>query len=147
MKIRLGTKDDWAILADIWLRVSLKAHDFVDASYWMSRRDELEVKYLPLSQTYVCIDDEEIIGFISMVDDYLAALFIDEAYQGKGYGAALVEYVKRNRRSIMLKVFMNNKSAYQFYLKQGFIVEQELVDQETNEGEYVMVWNRMEWIK
>jgi putative acetyltransferase len=144
LKIKLGTNEDWSLIADIWLRVSLSAHHFIDASYWMSRRTELEVKYLPLAQTYVCVDEGEIIGFVSMVDDYLAALFIEEAYQGKGYGAQLVEYVKRNRKSIMLKVFMKNTSAFQFYLKQGFIVEQELVDQETNEGEYVMVWSQTE---
>lgn len=144
MNIRPSTREEWGILAEMWLRVSLKAHHFIDQPYWISKKTEMEEKYLPLSQTYVCVDEGEIVGFISMVNDYMAALFIEETYQSKGYGHQMVEYVKQCRETIMLKVFVKNAVAYHFYLKQGFVVDQELVDQETNESEYVMIWRKID---
>lgn len=142
MKIRPSTREEWGLLEEMWLRVSLKAHHFIDQSYWISKKTEMEEKYLPLSQTYVCEDEGKIVGFISMVNDLLAALFIEETYQSKGYGYQMVEYVKQDRDTIKLKVFEKNELAYHFYLKQRFVVDQVLIDQETNESEYDMIWRK-----
>ena len=142
MNIRPGTQEDWSYLADMWLRVSLQAHHFIDRTYWEVSKRDMEVMYLPQSQTYVGEHEGQIVGFISMVDDYLAALFIEEQYQSRGYGQQFVEFVKRDRESITLKVFAKNASAYRFYSKQGFVVEQELIDQDTNESEFVMIWRK-----
>jgi len=62
-------------------------------------------KYLPQSETYVAIKNQEMVGFISMVDNYLAALFVKTELQGKGIGTALLNFIKGNRNNIELKVF------------------------------------------
>lgn len=64
----------------------------------------MENKYLPLAQNYVIMQDEHTIGgFVSMIDEYLAALFIRA--QRKGYGKLLLDWVKQQHAEIQLKVF------------------------------------------
>lgn len=81
--IREYRKAEIDILVDIWYQSSLIAHDFIDKDYWKSKREEMKEKYLPMSENYVISKNAEIMGFISMVDNYLAALFIKAKYQGK----------------------------------------------------------------
>ncbi|CAM3546297.1 GNAT family N-acetyltransferase [Marinicrinis lubricantis] len=142
LQIKRSHSDDYGLLADIWLNVSLKAHDFIDSAYWTSNKMVMQEMYLPQSETYVGWDQGQIIGFISMVEKHLAALFIDEAHQCKGYGRQFMEYVKKDRETITLRVYVKNEAAYRFYLKQGFVIAQEQMDEGTNEREYEMVWKR-----
>lgn len=81
-------------LVDIWYQSSLIAHDFINKDYWKSKREEMKEKYLPMSENYVISKNAEIMGFISMVDNYLAALFIDAKYQGEGHGKELLNFIK-----------------------------------------------------
>src|SRR5699024_12683091 len=76
-----------------------------------------------------------ILGFISMVEGYLAALFIDVAYQNNGAGKELLNFEKRRRNKIRLKVYKENLSAVRFYEKNGFIIKEELTDEQTNKQE------------
>ncbi|SFM00468.1 GNAT family N-acetyltransferase [Halanaerobium salsuginis] len=62
-------------------------------------------KYIPMSDTYIIEDNNHLYGFVSMLDNYLAAIFIDEKFQKKGLGKSLLEYVKKDRAYIELKVF------------------------------------------
>src|SRR5699024_12666125 len=78
-------------------------------------------KYIPMSETHVITNQTKIIGFISMVEGYLAALFIDVAYQNNGAGKELLNFEKRRRNKIRLKVYKENLSAVRFYEKNGFI--------------------------
>src|SRR5699024_11913600 len=81
-------------------------------------------------------------GFISMVEGYLAALFIDVAYQNNGAGKELLNFEKRRRNKIRLKVYKENLSAVRFYEKNGFIIKEELTDEQTNKQEYLMEWTK-----
>src|SRR5699024_11708136 len=69
------------------------------------------------SETHVITNQTKIIGFISMVEGYLAALFIDVAYQNNGAGKELLNFEKRRRNKIRLKVYKENLSAVRFYEK------------------------------
>jgi hypothetical protein len=60
-----------------------EAHDFIDQEYWLSQKTEMRDKYIPMSDTYVIYTQAEIVGFVSMVEDYLAALFIDTSIKKK----------------------------------------------------------------
>src|SRR5699024_12055144 len=80
---------------------------------------------LPMSETHVITNQTKIIGFISMVEGYLAALFIDVAYQNNGAGKELLNFEKRRRNKIRLKVYKENLSAVRFYEKNGFIIKEE----------------------
>src|SRR5699024_11653525 len=75
--IRAYKENDIDILIDIWYKSSLQAHDFIYSGYWESQIEEMKEKYIPMSETHVITNQTKIIGFISMVEGYLAALFID----------------------------------------------------------------------
>lgn len=138
--IRAYKENDIDILIDIWYKGSLQAHDFIDSGYWESQIEEMKEKYIPMSETHVITNQTKIIGFISMVEDYLAALFIDVAYQNNGAGKELLNFEKGQRDKIQLKVYKENLSAVRFYEKNGFIIKKELTDEQTNRQEYLMEW-------
>ncbi|OWR28496.1 GNAT family N-acetyltransferase [Saccharibacillus sp. O23] len=129
-------------LARLWLDASLSAHDFIDAAYWIDNKQAMEQQYLPASEVYVCMENGEVAGFVAMVDQYLAALFVDPAKQGRGYGRMLLEHVKNERETIMLNVFAQNAGACAFYRRNGFEIEKEQIDEATGAREQVMVWRQ-----
>ncbi|MBP1931095.1 N-acetyltransferase [Ammoniphilus resinae] len=140
MQIRHSTTKDIESIVEIWLNGSIVAHHFIDPNYWHSKIDDMAQIYLPMSLTYVLERDDRLIGFVSMMDDYLAALFIDLSEQNNGYGKYLLEYVKSINQTIQLKVYQQNKNAVRFYLNNGFFIKDELVDDQTAEKEYLMTW-------
>jgi len=73
-----------------------------------------------------------------MIGSYLAALFIDIKHQGGGYGKRLLNFIKRQRENKQLKVYKKNNKAVDFYLKNGFVIKEESLDERTSEEEFVM---------
>ncbi|MEG0774688.1 N-acetyltransferase [Clostridium sp.] len=142
INIRKYNKEDLEVLVNLWFGVSLKAHDFISKEYWRAQKSAMKEKYLPLSDTYIIEDSQNIFGFISMVDTYLAAIFIDNNSQGRGYGKNLLQYVKGQKQHIELKVYKKNEASCEFYLKNGFMVMEETLDEATGEKEYLMMWNK-----
>ncbi|MEC6749170.1 N-acetyltransferase [Marinilactibacillus sp. XAAS-LB27] len=140
MKIRESHQVDLDYLVDIWYEASLDAHDFIAPNYWREQQVVMKEKYLPLSETYVISEGNGIVGFVSLVDDYLAALFIDVNVQGEGYGKALLNFVKDQRDFIQLTVYKKNQNAVDFYLKNHFSIKEQSIDHQTSEEEYVMHW-------
>lgn len=140
--IRAYKVEDLDALVDIWYKGSLQAHDFIDSDYWKSQIAEMREKYIPMSETHVITSQTKIVGFVSMVDDYLAALFIDEGFQNKGVGKKLLNFEKEQRNKIQLKVYKENLSAVYFYKRNGFIIKKELTDKLTNKQEYLMEWTK-----
>ncbi|TYR81544.1 GNAT family N-acetyltransferase [Priestia megaterium] len=142
MEIRKNTVADIEQLVQIWYESSIKAHDFINHEYWDAQKQDMKEKYLPMSETYVLCVDQEIIGFVSVVGQYLAALFIANDYQGNGYGKELVSFIKQKRKHLQLKVYAKNEQAVQFYLKNHFLKKQELIDEQTGEKEMLMEWKK-----
>jgi len=140
MNIRKYNENEINYIVELWCEVSKKSHDFISGEYWEEKKEDMMTKYIPMSETYVIEDDNKILGFVSMLDNYLAALFIDSNYHNKGYGNKLLNFVKERRDEIELKVYEKNKKAYEFYLRNGFILKDELIDNDTGEKDYLMIW-------
>ena len=141
---RVNIETEIEKLVEIWYGGSLIAHNFIDKDYWKSQRTAMKEKYLPMAETYVISDETEIVGFISMVNSYLAALFIDPKHQSKGYGKKLLNFIKGQREKIQLKVYRKNEKAVHFYLKNGFAKIEELLDDQTGEKEFLMEWKKIQ---
>ncbi|RKD75960.1 putative acetyltransferase [Sinobaca qinghaiensis] len=142
MRIRPNKETDIDTMVEIWYEGSAAAHHFIDKAYWTSQREEMKNTYLPMAESYVICKDAEIVGFVSMVDSYLAALFIDLTHQGKGHGRELLDFIKARYKHIQLKAYKKNHQAVQFYLKNGFMIKEEKVDENTKEVECVMEWQK-----
>ena len=76
--IRYFQQQDEDSVIRIWLEASAIAHSFIPRSYWESKIPDMRNKYLPQSQTLVNEDEHtnEITGFISLIGNYIAALFV-----------------------------------------------------------------------
>ena len=142
MNIRISNQSDIDSIVDIWYSVSITAHSFIDPKYWEASKHDMKNTYLPQAETYVIEDSGIILGFVSMVDNYLAALFIKTEFQGNGYGEMLLNYIKESRDTINLKAYVKNNKAINFYIKNMFKVQQVQNDKNVNESEYIMIWNR-----
>ncbi|MFS0724118.1 N-acetyltransferase [Paenibacillus sp. 1P07SE] len=140
MRIRPVLPADIPRLVELWELCSQAAHAFIPASYWHSQREAMAEQYLPAAETYVLELDGVPAGFISLVDSRVAALFVDQASQGKGLGKALLRHAMTLRPKLDLQVYQKNEAAVNFYTTQGFAVVEECTDPHTGEEEYVMAW-------
>lgn len=140
--IRLFEFQDLDQIMEIWLEGNLQAHGFIGEEHW--RRNYEPVKsVLPNAEVYVDEEAGEIRGFIGMDADYVAGLFVKEAYRGRGIGRRLIEAV-RGRKRLSLHVYEKNTGAVAFYRAQGFKIKQAMTEKETGESEYLMVYGELE---
>lgn len=142
MIIRPMSDQDLNNIIDIWLTTSIAAHHFIPAQYWKSKKEEMRNVYLPMAETYLLEDNGQVHGFISLVEDHLAALFVSTTRQHLGYGGALLHHVMDLRNVLKLQVYEENQRAFHFYLKNGFKAHEETVDCETGQRELIMIWNK-----
>ena len=123
----------------IWLEVNIRAHDFIKEDYWMANYDYVK-NALPEATVYVYEDNNEIKGFIGIIEEYIAGLFVSNQYQNEGIGSRLLEQCKKVYSVLRLDVYAKNLKAINFYKKNGFKIEKEKVNDDTKEVEYSMVW-------
>ncbi|KHF77807.1 putative acetyltransferase [Acinetobacter sp. neg1] len=141
-EIRKATSNDFNELTKIWLQASIKAHHFIPASYWESNTTKMQEIYLPMSEVYIAEDAINIYGFIALVEDTVAALFVSPEHQAKGIGKQLISYAQDMRSRLELNVYQENKNSVKFYLASGFRIINEGLDTATNAKEYVMLWEK-----
>jgi putative acetyltransferase len=133
-------EDEIGIAASIWLEASIIAHKFIPAKYWESKLEEMKQVYLPNSDTFVLKRKDYIIGFYSLVQNRLAAIFIHPREQNRGFGKLLLNDAKNRRECLELSVFIKNHAASEFYKRNGFHNAGLTKDRETEEVEFCMVW-------
>lgn len=63
--IRTFEPRDMDQLLEIWLSASIKAHDFIDASFWQANIESMRDVYIPASETFVIEDSSGVLGFYS----------------------------------------------------------------------------------
>ncbi len=99
---------------------------------------------LPQAELYVYKNDEnnQIYGFVGLMDDYIAGIFVRKDVQSKGIGKQLLDYVKAIKLSLSLSVYQKNTRATYFYQRESFVIQSENIDDNTNEKEFVMTWSR-----
>lgn len=136
--IRAFNASDMDSVLNIWLSASIKAHDFVEASFWKSQVENMRNIYIPAAETYIFESNAEVIGFYSLNENNLAAIFVSTQSQGKGIGKQLISHAKKRRDKLSLSVYKENEAAFQFYLSQGFAVISEQTDEHTGHQEYTM---------
>jgi putative acetyltransferase len=142
IEINATTEKDIPEIVDIWYDVSLQAHGFIPSDYWEKNKDQMRYKYIPISETFQATDGDNILGFISLLDEYLAAIFVKSEYQDRGIGSLLLTHAMSLRKNLQLKVFQKNKKSIEFYKSKGFSVITESKDNDTGEDELVMQWNK-----
>lgn len=140
-EIRIFTLKDINRIMHLWLETNKQAHDFIDSSYWDNNFISVK-EMLPQSTIYVYDCNNQIQGFIGLIDNYIAGIFISKENQSRGIGKKLLNYTKEKCDKLTLQVYQKNGRAVQFYLREGFSISKEQVDEETGEIEYFMEWRQ-----
>lgn len=139
--IRKFRDEDTTNVMTIWTKGNFEAHDFIDKDYWLLNYNKVKNEYLKKAETYVYVENDEIKGFISLLNnEYIGALFVRKEYRKKGVGRKLVNFVKNKYEKLVLKVYEKNINAILFYVSLGFVNQKIQIDKETNEKEYIMEW-------
>lgn len=136
--IRKLNQNDLNAVIEIWYNASVKAHNFITSDYWQEKKEDMKNLYIPSSNTFVYEYNNQILGFISLVDNYIAAIFVANNVQGKGIGQQLMQFAKDQFFVLQLGVYAKNYNAISFYCQQGFKIIQEKIDEPTGEIEVVM---------
>jgi GNAT superfamily N-acetyltransferase len=139
--IRKFNINELEIVMEIWLNTNIEAHDFVNTSYWQRNYDMVR-NMLPVASIFVYEDNDQIQGYIGLMDNYIAGMFINSSSQSKGIGKGLLNYAKDINSELLLKVYKKNVRAVKFYLRENFKVLKEQIDENTDEVELVMKWIR-----
>lgn len=138
--IRRSANEDTDSIIRIWLDASRLAHDFIPFEFWAGQEEAMRNNYLPNSETYVLVHRGQITAFISLMGEYLAALFVTPALQGHGFGKRLLNHAKTLKRRLELCVYTQNTRAVDFYKEAAFITATEMLDPKTGQEEFVMEW-------
>lgn len=138
--IRTFQAGDLEAVMSIWLSANLEAHAFIDPEYWKRNFDAVTAM-IPQAEVWVSEGENGIDGFIGIVDDYIAGIFVDASARAAGIGSQLLDRAKQGRKSLRLSVYRKNTTAVSFYRRRGFQIDKESVDLETSEPEYTMTWH------
>ena len=136
--IRHMRKEELSEVVDLWLKTSIHSHSFIAKEYWLKNKVAMKEMYLPQSETWVYELDGKIVGFYSLVDEVLAALFVLPQCHGQGIGSHLLSHVQKLRQRLQLTVYIENSRACEFYLQRGFSVISTQRDRDTDCNEYLM---------
>lgn len=139
--IREFRNQDLDSIMELWLNTNISAHNFIKKEYWQSNFDEVKLM-MPKAEVYVYEENGNIQGFVGLINDYIAGIFVLSQYQSKGIGKMLLVYIKKKRNRLNLSVYKENNKAVRFYLRENFAIEKEQVDENTGKSELKMNWFR-----
>lgn len=124
MHIRRAKKEDLSRIAEILVYNNRVNYFPIFGSEEYSFK---ELQVLPLTEEYekrlpACLvyDDGILRGFIETAGAEVKKLYTDVFFQGRGVGAALLEYAVRERGARFLWALEKNSGAIRFYEKQRF---------------------------
>jgi putative acetyltransferase len=138
--IRPAASSDIDAIVTVWLEASIQAHQFVPEEFWRSQASSIRDRYLPSADSYVDERRGEVMGFVSLVRNRLAALFVAPGHQNSGIGTALLCHSQSLRQALEVSVYADNERALRFYAGRGFVRVGQRVDDVTGAREVVMCW-------
>ncbi|MEG1615666.1 MAG: GNAT family N-acetyltransferase [Bacteroidales bacterium] len=137
--IRKYIPEDATAVIDLWLKASAISHSFIEYDYWLKNADAMKSVYLPMANTSVYVTEQgEIAGFIALVGNLVAALFVSPTHQNCGIGSVLLREAKERFTSLELYVYALNGPAIRFYTRNGFERRGSHTDPNTGELQYRM---------
>ena len=133
MMIRKHNENDLEQIMKVWYTSSTLAHPFLNSEFVEKVKSDMRNMYIPNSETWVYEIDSTVVGFISMMDNEIAGLFVLPEYHSKGIGTKLVNFVTEFNDKLEVEVFKLNRIGRSFYNKYGFIQIKEFVHKDSGE--------------
>jgi len=139
--IRKFRPEDLERVMALWLNTNIQAHDFIEKEFWIGHFDMVKT-ILPEAELYVYEVLNKIEAFVGIDKGYIAGIFVSEEMQSRGIGKQLLENCKQLYTTLSLSVYKKNERALMFYLREGFSIESEKIDEDTGEIAYMMTWKK-----
>lgn len=90
----------------VWESSVRATHTFLSEDIILSLKKDIVEQYFPMLNTYIAIDDNNVIhGILGTTENKLEMLFVDANSRGNGCGKLLTTYVKYVK-CIMLKQYL-----------------------------------------
>lgn len=139
--IRSLKREDLNDVMQIWLGANLQAHSFISKEYWLEQFDSVR-EMISQAEVYVYenVCTHTIEGFIGLIDNDIAGIFVQKNARSTGIGKQLLDYLKSIKQSLSLRVYQKNERAVAFYRREGFVIQAGSWDEDTKEEEFFMVW-------
>ena len=135
--LRQSRPEDMEEIVEIWLLASCRPTISSTLPAGGRHRKDLRTRYLDHARIWVFEERGDLLGFMALVDDYLAALFVRPDRQGRG-GHALLQEAKSRCAALHTRVFVENEPAVRFYRRHGFGIGEEVSDPLTHHLQYQM---------
>lgn len=129
--IRKYEEKDLDELLDVWYRASLVAHSFLSDGFFEQERKNIREIYMDMAETWVYEEGGRVVGFISLIENEVGAIFVLPESQGKGIGRKLMDKARELYGVLEVEVFAENIQARQFYEHYGFVAFREYTHEET----------------
>ena len=139
--IRRFESKDLDRIMEIWLYTNIEAHDFIDEKYWRDNFGMVK-EMMTSAELYVFEGNSEIKGFVGVMDNYIAGIFVEGNNKSRGIGKKLLDFVKDKKDSLELSVYEKNTRAMNFYKREGFEIGEKNIDENTDEVEIKMIWTK-----
>ena len=143
--IRKIREEDLTNVMTLWVKGNFKANSFIEKDYWLEIYNQVKIDFLENFKTYVYIENEEILGFISIHDDEIKAICVKEENRRNGIGTKLLNYCRDNLKEneeLYMKIFEKNMNGILFFSKLQFKNSKVQLNEQFNETEYVMTWKK-----
>lgn len=129
--IRKYETADCEAIVDIWFDASTIATPFLSEEFLAQERENIRLMWLPNAETWVFVDDGNVLGFLSLIGNEVGGLFVRPENQGTGIGRALMDHAAGLRGQLVLDVFEENIVGRRFYDEYGFKFEHKHVHEQT----------------
>ena len=144
--IRKFKEDDLNTVMQIWFDTNIKAHHFISRQYWIDNYEMVKDIFLFLAIYRLPFHEDDntnqINGFIGLMDNYIAGIFVNKNNQSRGIGKQLLDYVKEIKETLNLSVYQKNIRAISFYQREQFVIQSEHIDNDNSEKEFIMTWSK-----
>jgi putative acetyltransferase len=131
--IRQYTAADLPAVLTSWENASRVAHTFLSEEFLAQERENIEVIYMPRTDTWVADLDGEVVGFLSLMGNEVGAIFLEPGCHGRGIGKALMDKARSLHGDLEVEVFEENPIGRKFYDRYGFVLMETKHHEETGQ--------------
>ncbi|MGF1725361.1 GNAT family N-acetyltransferase [Photobacterium nomapromontoriensis] len=134
LTIRSYQASDLDALMVVWESAARFAHHFLAESIFEQERHNIPNLYLPCTDTWVAVVDQQVVGFLALVGNHVSGLFVAPELHGQGIGLALMNKAQDLHGDLIVEVFKDNVIGRRFYDRYGFTFEHETIFERTGDA-------------
>ena len=139
MMIKPYDSADLDRMMELWRLASAAAHPFQGTAELDRDEALIRSEYIARTETWCAWLGSRLVGFISLADTRVVALFVDPSEHRKGIGSQLLAHANERHGPLSVEVFADNRMAVPFYRRHGFsYVRDEPIDMYPDQTQWLM---------